>query len=58
MSLLKKLSVLFLLAGLFVPAYAATGDVGFSACSVFSEADKDEKGDGKEEEEEEEPDCE
>lgn len=57
MSLLKKLSVLFLLAGLFIPAFAATGDVGFSACSVFSEADKDEEGDGKGDEEEEEPDC-
>ena len=57
MSLLKKLFVLLLLAGLYVPAHAAVGDVSVSTCSVFSEADEDGKGDDKETEDEE-PDCE
>ena len=59
MSLLKKLFVLLLLAGFYLPAHAAVDDVEIGFCSVFSEADegKGEKGDGKGEEEEE-PDCE
>ena len=55
MSLLKKMTLLLLLAGLYNPAFAAVDGFEPALCSVYSEA---EGGDKKEGEEEEEPDCE
>lgn len=60
MSLLKQLSLVLLLTGYFLPAYAAVADLESGYCAVYSADDsdkKDEKGEGSGEEEEE-PDCE
>lgn len=56
MNLLKKISILLLLVGFYSPAFAAVDGFEPATCSVYSEADGDDKNGG--EKEEEEPDCE
>lgn len=58
MSLLKKLVFLLLLVGFYSPSFAAVDGIDLASCSVFSEAEEDDKKDGETKEEEEEPDCE
>ena len=54
MSLLKKISILLLLAAFYSPAFAAVAGFEPASCNVVNEAE----GDDKKTEEEEEPDCE
>lgn len=55
MKLLNKIVILLLAIGFYSPAFAAVDSFEPTTCSVFSEAEGDDK---KTEEEEEEPDCE
>ena len=58
MSLLKKLSILLFLAGIYSPAFSAVDGFEPGFCQVFSEGDKAGDKKAEEGEEEEEPDCE
>lgn len=53
MNLLNKVVFLLLLAGFYSPSFAAVGSADQIACSVFGNAEEDDK-----KEQEEEPDCE
>ncbi len=55
MNLFNKLITLLLLAGFYLPSYAAVDEVELISCGVYSDGEKEGE---KEEEEEEEPDCE
>jgi len=61
MKQLKNLFVLLLLAGFYLPSYAAVTDVEPISCGVFNDENGnggDKKEGDKDKEEEEEPDCE
>ena len=58
MSLLKKLSILLFLIGIYSPAFSAVNGFEPDFCQVFSEGDEAGDKKGEEGEEEEEPDCE
>jgi hypothetical protein len=58
MSLLKKLVFLLLLVSFYGSSYAAVDSADFTACGVFSDAEKDKGEKEGDNNDEEEPDCE